>query len=311
MPSAQQLRITYRMRLRDEGQGINFSLSKSARLDDWALLCGLDGLDGRKSTRTTSTRLTAEARRRGAMRPGIMHAGGECRRRTGHRHATPSTGLSAPSRPHGRARTRASAISRHCSTRWRRSPSAERWTAARRSSESPRTNRPDVLGWVDRHPDQPAQALLLLLRGEALTAQVDVATERLIVLASNRSACAVPRRSPWTKDSCWPCDSPEGPADPVTRVRVVRPERRSLSAASWPGSAWPLTVCRADGSSQELKPVISDVELEYGALRASLDGPCPEWPELEAAADNPRNRLDHLAPADWRPWLVRLVPCLA
>lgn len=304
------LRIGYRMRLRDEGQGINFSLSKSDCLDDWALLCGLAGLDGRKSTRTTFSpppQLKLGDRGRGtwnhARWRGVQAADRtQARRAVDWAVTTFAATRAGPEAGFGEVATLLDALEAIEVGR----------ALGRRKTVFGITedDQPDVLGWASQHPDQPAQALLLLLRGEALTGHAVATAEQLAALAERvglRRAAEIALN--------------EG------QLLALRLPRRALPALSH-ASEWfarsddpvgcvlaricaAMALCRAGGKSKELKPFVGEIERGYETLHASLGATLPGWPELEAAADSPEGRLDKLAPADWRPWLVRLIACLA
>jgi hypothetical protein len=307
------LRISYRMRLRDEGLGINFGLSKSDRFDDWALLCGLAGLDGRRNTRTTfkpppqlnladgGRETWNHARWRGVQ----IAKRGQARRAVDWAVSTFAPSRTGPDAGFCEITTLLDTLE---------AIAVGRALGRRKTFFGITENdRPDVLDWAGRHPDQPAQALLLLLRSEALIGQAgqpDGSGARLTALAEQ---VGVRRAAEIALD--------EGQ---LLALRLPRQARPVLSHASewFARSGDPagdvlarictaMAVCRAEGKSRELKPVIGDVEHSYEALQASLDAALPGWPELEAAADSPKGRLDRLAPTDWRPWLVRLIACLA
>jgi len=306
------LRITYRMRLRDEGQGINFSLSKSDRLDDWALLCRLDALDGRKSTRTTFSpppqlklgevglETWNHARWRG------VQAADKAQARRAINWAVSSF---APARTGADAGFGGVATLLDALEAIAVGPAVGR---RRTVFGIAHDDAPDLIGWVDRHPDQPAAGLLLLLRGEALTpsGRIDGARARMTALArqvgSRRAAeialdegqllaLRLPRqaKSVLAHASEWFAES----GDSCGRLLV--------------GICATMAICRAAGRAKELRPAIGDVEPAYDALRASLGEALPSWSELGAAAASPDARLNRLEPADWRPWLVRVVACLA
>lgn len=70
--------------------------------------------------------------------------------------------------------------------------------------------------------------------------------------------------------------------------------------------------CARAGDNVTLDITLSKIKQAYSRYFARSVRAVPGWEEIDAAAGNPDSKsLDQITPRGWRPWLVRLIVCLA
>ena len=169
-----------------------------------------------------------------------------------------------------------------------------------------------VLAWIEAHPEQPVEALTLLLRGRAL--ELDSAM-RLQVIEGNARRVGLRRAAEIALD--------EGellalrlPGQAISLLREARSWFRSVKdhvGAVLASTCCALCLARLD-RRDPLKGEISTLGEEFEKMRRSsraLSSNLPAWNALLKTArqlDPPS--LGALSPREWRPWLVRMLACL-
>jgi hypothetical protein len=308
------LRIVRRMRLRDEREGSSGSLAESLDPADRALLLVLDGLDGPKSQEPPPPvpATVADAPARLAWLHALWvtfyapaHVGTRARQALSWAHSLLLPAAAAPPdatddfvRPSllldvGEVDLLAVAV------RTARPPEELRRAA----------DAFDALAWWEQHQDRPAEALRLHLRAAALgrsgasaavpgalVARLGIRAAAEIALdEGERLALRLPDRAP--------------PLLARSREWFARGDDR-VGALLAAGAR---TLCYAAAASDSLSEALDEAGSVYAALRAERQGlGLPSWDLLEQLAAAPEEpALDGLEPRGWRPWLIRLIGCLA
>ncbi|MCZ7543147.1 MAG: hypothetical protein M5R40_06235 [Anaerolineae bacterium] len=174
----------------------------------------------------------------------------------------------------------------------------------------------DPAAWWAAHQDQPAEALALWLRAEALQAVAagnapDAIARDLVDRLGVRRCAEIARDEGELLALRLPY------AAPVVLERALAwfDECGDATGAVIAGAALAMVHGRL-GAAWALDAALDRVRGHYVRLRDNMsreDGgsALPDWPALVALASAPTaGALDALAPRGWRPWLARLVACL-
>ncbi len=286
------LRIIRRMRLRDEGFGLESGRALSGDLASTELRWSLDGLDGAKAVSPSAT--------------GIRLDIAESADRAAWYHARWRTLCTSAWPPEAVADFAAEMATLSCSEPTFAALSLELdlvESALTSFAEARRSKPSQAQDWWSGHPHQPEEALRLLLRSAAILGAVArrATVPRALISRLGRR-----------------------------RAAQIAFDEGEMLALRLPERAWPIVELAGewfaecgDVPNSVIAPALSAVlagraghreSLIFllGRLRgdlASLEHVSP-WSELEKFANAPAPAvLDRLGPQGWRPWLIRIVAC--
>ena len=290
-----ELRIVRRMRLRDEGRGPGGDLVGSANLIDRELLWSLEGLDGAKAAGPRAQRIAIRDWSADANVLTWAHA----RWRT----------LS----PLAWSRQAISEFAESLGPEASHSSDLESWTVILDRVEAglfispaevlvatPR-NFPD---WWQDHPDQPEQALRLLLRAAALNPpgprRVNIPASLIDRLGRRRAALIA-----LDEGEMLGLRLPERALPLVDLARDWLFECHDHVGAFIARTLYAVLQARTG-----TRPSIG--YFEEAATDTRLLSFLPTWTVLKEIVESPTDAaLDALVPRDWRPWLIRFLACYA
>ncbi|WP_437759626.1 hypothetical protein [Sorangium sp. So ce1389] len=163
--------------------------------------------------------------------------------------------------------------------------------------------------WPQIFARAPVEAITLLLRAGALGGDVDAFAEPLasfIARAGVRRAAAIALE----EGDLLALRLPDLAFPLLDRARDLFVEAGDALGAFLATAASALS--RAHTGGGPLREGVERLEGAYGRVRSTLSVSLPSWDELVAVAREPSGeRLDRLSPRAFRPWLVRVVACLA
>ncbi|WP_437515302.1 hypothetical protein [Sorangium sp. So ce1099] len=163
--------------------------------------------------------------------------------------------------------------------------------------------------WPQIFARAPVEAITLLLRAGALGGDVDAFAGPLasfIARAGVRRAAAIALE----EGDLLALRLPDLAFPLLDRAHDLFVEAGDALGAFLATAASALARARTGGGP--LREGVERLEGAYGRVRSTLSVPLPSWDELQAVAGEPSGeRLDRLSPRAFRPWLVRVVVCLA
>jgi hypothetical protein len=301
------LRIVRRMRLRDEGWGLGSDLLQSPDLKDQALLWTLEGLDGPKSRVRLSSDIpskTPDEETRLAWHHARWRSTYALRPEMGQTAVTwAADALPADPPPAGATFAALSSFLDSLEA----NVLSEQLELSRPFPALTSDHMIDPSQWWQEHPDQPVEALALMLRAAVLAADGP---------APIRMPQELPQRVGVRQAAEIALDEGELLALrlPERAIPLLSQARDWFAAAGDPVGATLAGICAALacarlGRLEELRTALARVREDHTACQA--DAALPPWERLEAAAERPETEgLDNLAPRSWRPWLVRLIACM-
>lgn len=313
-----KLRVVRRMRLRDEGWGISSSLSLSLGLEgqgrlwleDQTLLLALDGLDGPnpKSEPPLPGHLPPEIRT-DRDRLAWLHARWRStyalRAKWGESAIAWATdALPADLPPAGATFAVVSCFLDSLEA----NALSERLELSRPFPTLTADGIIDTSRWWQEHSDQPVEALTLMLRSAAPVGDGPAAirvSQELVEMVGIRRAAEIAL----DEGELLALRLPSRAVSLLDQARDWFAASGDYVGATVAGTCAALALARV-GRRQALRTALERIREDYMACQE--DAALPPWETLEAVAERPEAEvLDALAPRGWRPWLVRLIACMA